>query len=773
VPAVPYLSTSSAGGGLAMVVTGLVREVTSRSAERVALGAGAILLDVVAMNDGRTPYEKIEALKTLRPDMILLAGGFDGEAISGPVYLAEMILEAGLRPKLSKTAELPVLFAGNVNACDLVRETLGDGFLFHSVPNIRPSSNRENLEPARETIHELFMNHVMSQAPGYEELASWVDAPILPTPSAFGKILALASRRLGGRILAIDIGGATTDVFTADDGKVSRTVSANLGMSYSILNVVEAGGIESVGDFLDDEMTEEELWNCVGNKHLQPTRLPRSSREIKVEWATATVAIREAVKDHLRVLEGFKLSRTKDDLSIRNWYLRSRGRKKRPAKETFVLSGYDLVIGSGGILSHSPRDAAALMMTNALQPREPVDLAVDRAFMFPHLGVLSEIAPDLALDLFFDLGLVRLGPRSSESTSEVLTTSELDPPGRETGRPVRERIQRGPLRLQRELAIPGKVFVQPGESVQPDTLVARSSRQFLRPFFLDVKFSLKVAPEEVSRYLLKKVGDDIVAGELLARRKVKIGWAKEYRPTISGRLERILPSGTVVVREKPEDVVEVTAVNVAKELRMRPDQIKPYLRVEVGQSIEKGQAIAGMMQPGNIRASKSPVRGKVREISEAYGIVMIDPLLEELEVRAWMPGRVETISDRGCEVANQGIEIIGTWGMGGETHGKLTSAGPGPGSVVVKESTTREELLELEAAEVTGLVTGGLHLKDARELELSYTIVMVGEFGERKMDHEMQVLFQRHEGRLALLDGTTELRVGVRRPRILLPEAAY
>ena len=112
VPAVPYLSTSSAGGGLAMVVTGLVREVTSRSAERVALGAGSILLDVVAMNDGRTPYEKIEALKSLRPDMILLAGGFDGEAISGPVYLAELILEAGLRPKLSESADLPVVYAG-------------------------------------------------------------------------------------------------------------------------------------------------------------------------------------------------------------------------------------------------------------------------------------------------------------------------------------------------------------------------------------------------------------------------------------------------------------------------------------------------------------------------------------------------------------------------------------------------------------------------------------------------------------------------------------
>jgi hypothetical protein len=103
-PCVPYLSTSSAGGGLAMVVTGLVRELTADSADRVALGAGAIVLDVFAMNDGRTPYRKIEDLKRLRPDMVLLAGGFDGDNISGPVYLAELVVESsssnpGYRPR--------------------------------------------------------------------------------------------------------------------------------------------------------------------------------------------------------------------------------------------------------------------------------------------------------------------------------------------------------------------------------------------------------------------------------------------------------------------------------------------------------------------------------------------------------------------------------------------------------------------------------------------------------------------------------------------------
>src|SRR5437867_11803147 len=73
-----YVSTSSAGGGLQMMVSGLVLQMTGESAQRAALGAGAIVMDVIALNDGRRPHEKIRRLRQLRPDMILLSGGTDG-----------------------------------------------------------------------------------------------------------------------------------------------------------------------------------------------------------------------------------------------------------------------------------------------------------------------------------------------------------------------------------------------------------------------------------------------------------------------------------------------------------------------------------------------------------------------------------------------------------------------------------------------------------------------------------------------------------------------
>src|SRR5665647_631771 len=72
------LSTSSAGGGLQMVVCGQVSHISAKSAQRAALGGGAVLLDVFAADDGFTALERIERLRSMHPDMILLAGGVNG-----------------------------------------------------------------------------------------------------------------------------------------------------------------------------------------------------------------------------------------------------------------------------------------------------------------------------------------------------------------------------------------------------------------------------------------------------------------------------------------------------------------------------------------------------------------------------------------------------------------------------------------------------------------------------------------------------------------------
>ena len=108
-----YISTSSAGGGLQMMVAGAVKSMTGESAERAALSAGSIVMDVIASNDGRLPHEKIKRIRQLRPDMILLAGGTDGGTVSHVVELAEILRAANPKPRLGQNYKLPVIYAGN------------------------------------------------------------------------------------------------------------------------------------------------------------------------------------------------------------------------------------------------------------------------------------------------------------------------------------------------------------------------------------------------------------------------------------------------------------------------------------------------------------------------------------------------------------------------------------------------------------------------------------------------------------------------------------
>ncbi|MCK5358862.1 MAG: glutamate mutase L, partial [Elusimicrobiales bacterium] len=224
-----YVSTSSAGGGLQMMVAGAVKAMTGESAQRCALGAGAIVMDVLASNDGRADYEKIERIRQLRPDMILLSGGTDGGTVTHVVELGQFIKAADPKPRLGASYKLPIIYAGNTKAQPQIKDLLGDNTALIIAENIRPSLERENLMPARHKIHDIFLEHVMQQAPGYPKLMDMVSAPIMPTPAAVGTMTQKFAKANNYDVLAVDIGGATTDVFSVFSEIFNRTVSANLG----------------------------------------------------------------------------------------------------------------------------------------------------------------------------------------------------------------------------------------------------------------------------------------------------------------------------------------------------------------------------------------------------------------------------------------------------------------------------------------------------------------------------------------------------------------
>jgi uncharacterized protein (TIGR01319 family) len=399
-----YLSTSSAGGGLQMTVAGVVKEMSAESASRAALGAGAIVVDTVAINDGRKDHQKIERLRALRPDMILMAGGTDDGGLVPQVQeIAELLRSADPRPRLGVGLKLPVIFAGSEKMRGAVESTLGDTVDVRIIENVRPSLDREDLYPAREAIHELFLEHVMQQAPGYAKLTTWTSAGVMSTPNAVGKIMETIARQRGINILGVDIGGATTDVFSVFAGIYTRTVSANLGMSYSICNVLTEAGLPNIKRWLPFEETDAYIRNQLRNKMIRPTTIPQDLRDLQIEQAASREALRLAFDHHkslAREMVGVQQERSVGDIF-----------EQRGSGGTLVnMLALDMIIGSGGVLAHAPEMAqTALMMMDAYAPEGLTTLAKDSIFMMPQLGILSTLLPEAATQVFERDCLIRLG----------------------------------------------------------------------------------------------------------------------------------------------------------------------------------------------------------------------------------------------------------------------------------------------------------------------------------------------------------------------------
>ncbi len=398
-----YISTSSAGGGLQMLVTGVVREMTAASAKRAALGAGAIVMDTIASNDKRKPHEQIQRIRELRPDMILMSGGTDGGTVQHVVQIAELIAPAKPRPRFGSGYQMPIIYAGNKDAAEHVARTFDDSVALSVVDNLRPVLERENLGPARDAIHDLFLEHVMAHAPGYDKLLEWTDAPVMPTPGAVGNILQQIAQTRGINAVGVDIGGATTDVFSVFGEVFNRTVSANLGMSYSIANVCAEAGFPNILRWVHLDMDERELRNRVKNKMIRPTTIPQTLDALVFEQAVSREALRLAYLQHKEfatTLKGVQQQRTVGDT-----FTQAKGGQSIVDNMTL-----NLLVASGGVLSHAPRmEQTAAMMIDAFEPEGVTEIAKDSIFMMPHLGVLAQVHPQAALEVFERDCLIYLG----------------------------------------------------------------------------------------------------------------------------------------------------------------------------------------------------------------------------------------------------------------------------------------------------------------------------------------------------------------------------
>jgi uncharacterized protein (TIGR01319 family) len=211
------LPCSSAKGGLKVVTVSLVREESGFASELAALTAGAKL---VGTYDGKLTLEQAQSIyEKDQPEIILLAGGTDlGGDTETQLHNAHMLAEAARFAKYTEYG-VPVIYAGNQD----IRDQVQNIFRHHRIDiriteNVMPEINEFHIEVVNETIRELFQT-VIIRAKGFDVVEEYMDAPFIPTPRAAFHGINLLARGYGdergiGNILALDIGGATTDFYS-------------------------------------------------------------------------------------------------------------------------------------------------------------------------------------------------------------------------------------------------------------------------------------------------------------------------------------------------------------------------------------------------------------------------------------------------------------------------------------------------------------------------------------------------------------------------------
>lgn len=381
----PITACSSAAGGLRIVSIGLVPELSLEAAKRAALGAGA---KVVGHYHHELTRREMKEMEAISPDLILLAGGTDGGNEGTIVHNAGMLARS--------TMAAPIVVAGNKCAFDAIEDVFeGSGKTVRFVENVMPEVGKLEVQACREAIRAVFMENIV-KAKGLNRAAELASTIIMPTPAAVLNAAVLlatgAQDEKGlGELVVVDVGGATTDVYSIGKGTptragvmlkglpepfAKRTVEGDLGVRHNIDTLCEI--CTDKGILLDE--------GVISAFHADAERLPGDEKERLVDAQLARTAVETSFDRHVGKLEIFY----------------------GPQGETLIQVGKDLsnvntVIGTGGPIIHSssPRDVLSAVLggpgdTNPLKPHS-ANFYLDADYIMYAVGLLAKTHPVAAL----------------------------------------------------------------------------------------------------------------------------------------------------------------------------------------------------------------------------------------------------------------------------------------------------------------------------------------------------------------------------------------
>jgi hypothetical protein len=284
------------------------------------------------------------------------------------------------------------------------------------------------------------------------------------------------------------------------------------------------------------------------------------------------------------------------------------------------------------------------------------------------------------------------------------------------------------------------------------------------------------------------------------------------RSTVVRKVRRLPLAGTVVVehgaRVKAGDVVartelpgKVSLLNLATALGVMADEVQPTLAVPAGDAIARGAVIA--RRPTwfglSTREVRSPIGGTLESVSPVTGMAILREPPVPVELHAYVDGTiVDIMPNEGVVVEARAALVQGIFGLGGERQAKIAVVATDrtkplePGELSAKHRdrvviaggrVTLETFRRAMELGVAAIVCGGFAYQDVRELlgydvgvavtgteAIGTTLIVTEGFGDIAMAKTTFDLLDSLDGKLASVNGATQIRAGVIRPEVIVTD---
>jgi uncharacterized protein (TIGR01319 family) len=379
--------TFSAGPPLRVVAIGLLEDISLESARRLAMTTYTEVVETLSLNDHRKQDQRIDAIIRARPDVIVVAGGTEGGANQSVLRLVEAVeMASSLLPGPGRPH---LLYAGNRQIRKQVQNAVGEMLPLHLAPNVRATLESEQLDAAQLALARILRQIQMERIPGIQEVDSWAGGRLLPTATAFGRVIRFLSKVYDPAkgVLGIEVGAAATTLAAAFTGQLTSGVYTQLGLGSGIVGLLEHSSVAQISRWLPMELSDSAILNYIYNKAAYPASIPATEEELHLEQALARQAIRCAVK---QLSPGLPQN------------------TGRPGPD--LLPWFEPIMASGSVLNNAPSAGhSLLMLLDGLQPTGVTTIILDENNLAAALGAAAEVNPMLAVQILESNTFVNLG----------------------------------------------------------------------------------------------------------------------------------------------------------------------------------------------------------------------------------------------------------------------------------------------------------------------------------------------------------------------------